>query len=52
MGFDETNAIINDRIHEIASKFSTDEITEKEKNELLERLERYEEKTSSNGGKQ
>lgn len=28
------------------------ELLEKEKNELLERLERYEEKTSSNGGKQ
>lgn len=34
MGFDKTNAIINDRIHEIASKFSTKKITEKERNEL------------------
>lgn len=34
MGFEETNVIINNRIHEIASKFSTKTITEVEKNEL------------------
>lgn len=34
MGFEETNSIINDRIHEIASRFSLNQATEKEKNEL------------------
>lgn len=34
MGYEETNVIINDRIHELASKFSNDSIKESEKNEL------------------
>jgi DNA-directed RNA polymerase specialized sigma24 family protein len=34
MGYDETNRRINDRIHEIASNFSTNNATEREKNEL------------------
>lgn len=34
MGYEETNVIINDRIHEIATKFSNNSITESEKNEL------------------
>lgn len=36
MGFETTNRLINDRIHEIASKFENNSITEREKNELAE----------------
>jgi RNA polymerase sigma-70 factor (ECF subfamily) len=36
MGFETTNRLINDRIHEIASKFENNLITEREKNELAE----------------
>jgi len=34
MGFEQTNKVINERIHEIALKFKDDKITERERNEL------------------
>lgn len=34
MGFEQTNRLINERIHEISQKFNGDNITDRERNEL------------------